>query len=51
MPLVQIEREGMEPEIRGKNITISESSRSYIIRKLDRLSRRLDNIGEARVEL
>ena len=41
----------MDAEIRGKNITISESSRSYILRKLDRLSRRLDNIGEARVEL
>ncbi|MBI4282575.1 MAG: ribosome-associated translation inhibitor RaiA [Chloroflexi bacterium] len=41
----------MESEIRGKNLTISESSRSYIARKLDRLSRRLDNIGEARVEL
>lgn len=41
----------MESEIRGKNLTISESSRSYIARKLERLSRRLDNIGEARVEL
>ena len=41
----------MESEIRGKNLTISESSRRYIARKLDRLSRHLDNIGEARVEL
>ena len=41
----------MESEIRGKNLTISESSRNYITRKLDRLSRRLDNVDEARVEL
>ena len=41
----------MESEIRGKNLTISESSKDYIIRKLDRLSRRLNSIGEARVEL
>ena len=41
----------MESEIRGKNLTISESSRNYIIRKLDRLSRRLDNVDEARAEL
>lgn len=41
----------MESEIRGKNLTIPESSRSYIIKKLNRLSRRLDNIVDARVEL
>ena len=41
----------MESEIRGKNVTVSESFRDYINRKLDRLSRRIDNIGEARVEL
>ena len=41
----------MESEIRGKNLTISENSRSYITRKLNRLNRLLDNIGEARVEL
>lgn len=41
----------MDAEIRGKNLTVSESSKSYITKKLDRLSRLLDNIGEARVEL
>lgn len=41
----------MEQEIRAKNLTISDSSRSYIARKLDRLSRHLNNIDQARVEL
>ena len=41
----------MEQEIRAKNLTISDNSRSYIARKLDRLSRHLNNIDQARVEL
>ena len=41
----------MEAEIRGKNLTISENSRSYITRKLNRLNRLLDNMVEAKVEL
>ena len=41
----------MEPVIRGKNLGISEETRSYIVKKLDRLSRHISNIGQANVEL
>ncbi|MBI2855666.1 MAG: ribosome-associated translation inhibitor RaiA [Chloroflexi bacterium] len=41
----------MEPVIRAKNLEVSDGTRGYIIRKLERLNRRLNNIGEAKVEL
>ncbi|MBF8266991.1 MAG: hypothetical protein HW388_499 [Dehalococcoidia bacterium] len=41
----------MEPVIRGKNLGISEETRSYIVKKLDRLSRHISNIGQVDVEL
>lgn len=41
----------MEPVIRGKNVEISEKSRGYILRKLERLNRHLNSIGEARVDV
>ena len=41
----------MEPVIRGRNLEVSDGTRGYIIRKLERMDRRLNNIGEAKMEL
>ncbi len=41
----------MEIEIRGKNVKVSEERRQLIQKKLGKLDRYLDNIGEAIVEL
>ena len=41
----------MEPQIKGKNIEVSPAVRSYIERKLGKLTRHLPNIMEAKVEI
>ena len=41
----------METLIQGRNLAISDATRRYVVKKLDRLSRHLSNIGEANVEL
>lgn len=49
--LTEMERGQMELQITGKNIEVSPAVRSYIERKLGKLSRHLPNIMEAKVEI